>query len=94
MEPSFGAQALCVASQLSLRDKGRLTGWGGAASSLQTRVSWALGGLHREPQEQLRNPLFELELSVGNSQIMRVEQGFFSAVVSLFPVTQPFWCKG
>lgn len=51
------------------------------------------GGLHCEPQEQLRNPLFELKLSVGDSQIMRVEQGFFWAVVSLFPVTRPFWCK-
>lgn len=56
MEPSFGAQALCVASQLSLRDKGRLTGWGGAASSLQTRVFWALGGLTVSPKSNSITP--------------------------------------
>lgn len=30
-------------------------------------MSWALGGLHGEPQEQLYNPPFELEMSTGDS---------------------------
>lgn len=62
--------ALCVgtiALSLTEKQKAHLPGWV-RSTSLQTCMSWALCGLHREPHEQVYNLPFELEVSVSDSE--------------------------
>lgn len=62
--------ALCVdtiALSFPEKQKAHLPGWV-RSTSLQTCMSWALCGLHREPHEQVYNLPFELEVSVSDSE--------------------------